>query len=407
MTDEGAVSRAQALAAMASKMLRVLTLSSLYPNIARPNQGGFIARQTEGLAERDDVAVEVVTPIGLPLWPLSLHPHYTPTGRLPHWEEWNGVSVHRPRFLVWPKLGEAAAARFMAIALLPFLRKLRERFPFDVIDAEFFWPDGPAAVRLGKALGVPVSIKARGSDVHYWPTKRGVRSQIAWAAREADGLLAVSAPLKDDLVKLGAAAERIRVHYTGVDTGLFRPVDRAAAKAELGIDGPLLLSVGTLIERKGQRLALRALARLPEATLFLVGGGPDRARLESLARELGVESRTRFLGVLPHRALPELFATADVMVLPTASEGLANVWVEALACGTPVVTTDVGGAPEVIDRPAAGRLVPRDAAAIAAAVKELLAGPPAQDAAREAATRFSWDVNRDALFEHLSGLARD
>jgi glycosyltransferase involved in cell wall biosynthesis len=114
----------------------------------------------------------------------------------------------------------------------------------------------------------------------------------------------------------------------------------------------------------------------------------------------------RFLGVQPHDALPALLAAADVMVLPTASEGLANVWVEALACGTPVVTCDVGGAREAIDRPEAGRLVGRDADAVAAAVRALLADPPAQADVRKAAERFSWKRNGDELFDHLSSLVR-
>ena len=301
---------------------------------------------------------------------------------------------------------QRAAAPQNGEALLPLLEGIRARFPFDVIDAEFFWPDGPAAVRLGKALGVPVSIKARGSDVHLWGVRRGVAEQIVAAGRAADGLLAVSAALKADMVALGIPAERIRVHHTGVDLDRFRPVDRAAAKAALGVVGPLIVSAGHLNARKGQRLAIEALASLPGATLILVGDGPDRAALERRAAEADVAGRVRLLGARPHEDLPALLAAADVMVLPTLSEGLANVWVESLACGTPVVTTNVGGAPDVFDRPEAGRLVPREPAAIAAAVAETLADPPAQEAVRQAATRFSWDANRDALFAHLSELVR-
>lgn len=387
-------------------MLRVLTLASLFPHALKPTFGVFVERQTLGLAARADVELEVVSPIGLPVWPLSLHPHYAPLARLQEKEEWKRVVVHRPRFRVWPGIGAKGAARRMEHALLPMLRRVWERFPFDVIDAEFFWPDGPAAVRLGKALGVPVSVKARGSDIHLWGMRSGIGEQIVAAGREADGLLAVSAALKADMTALGMPAERIRVHHTGVDLDRFRPVDRAAAKAELGVDGALLVCAGHLNERKGQMLAIEALARLPDATLILVGDGPDRAALERRAAEPDVAGRVRLLGVRPHEELPALLAAADVMVLPTVSEGLANVWVEALACGTPVVTTNVGGAPEVIDRSEAGRLVPREPEAIANAIRAILADPPAQDAVREAAMRFSWSANRDALFAHLEGLAR-
>jgi glycosyltransferase involved in cell wall biosynthesis len=251
-----------------------------------------------------------------------------------------------------------------------------------------------------------VSIKARGADIHHWGAHPGVREQIVAAGRAANGLLAVSGALKADMVALGMPAERIRVHHTGVDLDRFRPADRAAAKAALGVSGPLLVTVGHLIERKGQMLAIEALARLPGAALILVGEGPDRQMLERRAAMADVAGRVRLLGARAHDELPALLAAADVMVLPTASEGLANVWVESLACGTPVVTTNVGGAADVVDRPAAGRLMARDPAAIAAAVTEMLAEAPAQEEVRAAALRFTWEANSAALIDHLSAIAR-
>jgi len=235
-------------------------------------------------------------------------------------------------------------------------------------------------------------------------SKRGIGEQILEAGKAADGLNAVSAALKRDMAALGLPDEKIKVHYTGIDLERFRPADRAAAKAALGVDGPLLISIGHLNAHKGQEIALAALAQVPEATLFLVGAGPERGNLEREAAAKGLAARVRFLGVLPHDDLPNLLAAADLMVLPTLTEGLANVWVEALACGTPVVTSDVGGAREVIDRPEAGRLVPRDPDAVADAVNELLADPPAQAAVRAAAERFSWERNAAETYEHLAGL---
>jgi glycosyltransferase involved in cell wall biosynthesis len=382
-------------------MLRVLTLATLFPNGLRPTLGVFVERQTRALAAQPGVEVRVVAPVGLPVWPLALHPHYAPLGTLPSAESWHGLQVHRPRYRVWPKIGAAGTARRMAAALLPLLREIRRDFPFDVIDAEFFWPDGPAAALLAEALDVPFSIKARGSDIHVWGAQPGIKGQIVAAGQAAGGLLAVSGAIRDDMAALGMPAEKIRVHYTGIDLDAFAPVDRAAAKAALGVSGPLLVTAGALLPRKGQDLAIAALKAIPGATLILVGGGPDRTRLEGLAAGLPV----RFLGVRPHGELPGLLAAADIMVLPTVSEGLANVWVEALACGTPVVTSDVGGAREVFDDPAYGRLVPREPAAIAAAVNALLAGPPAQARVREGALRFSWDRNGAELAAHLRELA--
>src|SRR5205085_1146917 len=168
-------------------MLRVLTLATLFPNHLRPTLGVFVERQTRALAAQPGVEVRVVAPVGLPVWPLSLHLHYAPLRGLPLVEERNGLKVHRPRYRVWPKLGTAGTARRMAAALLPALEDLRADFPFDVIDAEFFWPDGPAAALLAKELDVPFSIKARGSDIHIWGARPDIGRQIAAAARTARG----------------------------------------------------------------------------------------------------------------------------------------------------------------------------------------------------------------------------
>ncbi|HZG44879.1 MAG TPA: glycosyltransferase [Allosphingosinicella sp.] len=386
-------------------MLRVLTLSTLFPNGHQPQLGLFVERQTRALSAREGVAVQVVAPVGLPLWPLSLHPHYRPLGRLAVSEDWSGLQVHRPRFTVWPVIGARRAGRSLAKALLPRLRALQRDFPFDVIDAEFFWPDGVAAMHLARALGVPFSVKARGSDIYHWGDVPDIGEQIAAAARAAAGLLAVSASLKDEMVLRGMPADKIIVHHTGADLGLFLPRDRAAAKAELGVTGPLLATVGGLIERKGQSFALEALALLPDATLLLIGDGPDRPQLERQAAQLGVAGRARFLGSQPPQEVARLAAAADVMLLPTRAEGLANAWVEALACGTPVVTCDAGGVRDVIDRPELGRIAARDGAALAAAVREVLAAAPDQQAVRRGAERFSWERNAAELEAHLRAVA--
>jgi teichuronic acid biosynthesis glycosyltransferase TuaC len=386
-------------------MLRVLTLATLFPNALRPTLGVFVERQTLALAARTDVELQVVAPVGLPLWPLSLHDHYRRLAELPLKEEWKGLTVHRPRYLVWPKLRQGGTARSMASALLPLLRQLREDFPFDLIDAEFFWPDGPAAMHLARALELPFSIKARGSDIHLWGQRNDTAPQIVEAGRSANGLLVVSEGLRQDMIALGLPAEKIRVHRTGIDLDRFRPIDRAEAKRALGVAGPLIVTPGALIPRKGQSIAIDAVGRIPGATLLVVGDGPDRGALEQQAARLKLTDRIRFLGNRPHAEMPALLAAADVTLLPSASEGLANVWVESIACGTPVVTTDIPGAAEAVDGPQAGRLVARDPAAAALAVEELLARPPLPDDVRRSAEKFSWEKNSFELFDHLSSVA--
>jgi glycosyltransferase involved in cell wall biosynthesis len=386
-------------------MLRVLILSTLFPNSVFPTFGGFVERQTLGLAKLAEVEAQVVAPVGLPPRPFSFHSRYRKLARLPLREEWKGLQVHRPRFPILPRYGARWTARLMARSLEPMLRDIRKEFPFDVINADFFWPDGPAAMRLSRVFGVPFSITARGSDIQYWMGQPEIAEQILEAGKAADGLLSVSAALGRVMAGHGMPAERISTHYTGIDHSRFHPIDREEAKAKLGMKGPLILTAGALIPGKGQRDVIAALPKIPEASLLLVGDGPNRRMLEALVKERGLQERVRLLGNVPHADVATLMGAADVMVLPSRSEGLANVWVEALACGTPVVTCDVGGAREVIDRPEAGALVSPEPDAIANAVNAILADPPAQAAVRMAAERFSWEENSARLFGHLSRLA--
>jgi teichuronic acid biosynthesis glycosyltransferase TuaC len=197
-------------------------------------------------------------------------------------------------------------------------------------------------------------------------------------------------------------ADRIKVHYTGIDRAHFHVRDRVAAKAALGISGPLLVSVGALIERKGHRLVIQALTHVPDATLVIIGEGADRAALETQAAHLG--HPVRFLGSQAHDVIADWLAAADAMVLMSASEGLANAWVEALASGTPVVISDVGGAREVLDRTEAGVIANADPVSVADAIKQVLARDADRHAVAATVDRFSWEANAAALYDHLKAV---
>lgn len=387
-------------------MLRVLTLSSLFPDASRPNFGVFVERQTLGLAAHPDVELKLIAPVGMPPWPLSRLGRYAALAALPRHEEWKGVETWRPRFANLPGTGGRFHAAMLVARLKPLLRTIRRDFPFDVIDASFFFPDGVAAVALGRAFGVPVSIKARGADIHHWGRAPGTAAQILSAGKAADGLLAVAGSMRDDMVALGMDGSKIRVHRTGVDLDRFAPRDRATAKAALGVTGPLVASVGALIPRKGHDIVIDAVAALPGVRLMIAGEGPERPRLVAQIARLGVGHRVTLLGSVAHGELPELLAAADVMALASSSEGLANAWVEALASGTPVVIPDAGGARELVTAPEHGRIVARTAGAFAEAIAAILAAPPPPAAVRAGASGFTWEANRDALYAHLVGLVR-
>lgn len=389
---------------------RVLSLATLYPNAAAPRFGVFVARSLEALAARGDWGVTVVNPLALP--PLALGRYRALKAAAVGGVE-RGVQVHRPAFRTIPRLGAGFNPALIARAVLPLARRLHAETRFDLVDAQFFYPDGPAAARIAADLGLPLSIKARGSDIHYWGARGDARRQILAASAQAAGLLAVSEALAGDMAALGLPREKIAVHLTGLDRDRFRPLQHPGLRGRLARElaialpagAPVLATVGALIPRKGQELVIEALGGLPDDTIaLLIGHGVDEARLRALARARGVERRVHLLGNLDHDRLPLVLSAADAMVLPSQSEGLANAWIEALACGTPLVIADAGGAREVMTSPVAGHIVARNPGAIAAGVRELLADPPPREAVAALTERFSWDANAAALAEHYERL---
>jgi glycosyltransferase involved in cell wall biosynthesis len=387
----------------------VLSLATLYPNPVNPRFGTFVARSMEALAKRGDWRVTMVNPVGLP--PLVLG-RYRPLADLPAESVEGGITIHRPHFTLIPRIGARRNAAAIARAVLPLVQRIHAETPIDLIDAQFFFPDGPAAAAVAEAMGLPLSIKARGSDISYWGDHGFAREQMLEAARKATGLLAVSRDLAGQMAAMGMDADKITVHYTGLDRDRFRPLEHTQLRSQLSREfgfampdnAPLLACVGALIERKGQGIAITALKDIPGARLVLVGKGEDEARLRALAASEGVADRVFFAGSLDHDVMPLVLSAADVMVLPTVSEGLANAWVEALACGTPVVTSDVGGARELVTCDTAGRLVERNPEAVAAGINAILNAPPPREAVAALTEHFSWDTNAAALAAHYERL---
>lgn len=375
-----------------SKTLRILTLATLFPNPARPNFGIFVARQTVGLARRDNVDLTVINPIGLPPFPLSRMRSHHALSKLEARDMWEGIDIYRPHFRSLPFLPGRNPAAIMR-AVLPIARRLHKQKPFDLIDAEFFWPDGPAAMMLAERLRIPFTVKARGFDIHHWGNHPQSRSLMRNAAEKAAGLLAVSDALKGDMAALDMPKGKIKVHYTGIDRALFHPRDRDAEKRILGLSGPVICSVGALIERKRQKLLVEALTKLPGVTLILIGQGAEEQALCNLAKQEGVEDRVIFTGPLPHHEIARYLAASDIMALVSSAEGLANAWVEALASGTPVIACDVGGIRELVHNEIAGRIVPPDPEYIAQAVRILLNHPRDQQEVAAQVAHMSWDEN--------------
>ncbi len=377
-------------AAPVAAPIRLLTFSTLFPSPARPNHGVFVENRLRHLIGTGAVESTVVCP--MPWFPLA-GGRFGGVAAVDPVERRDGLTIHHPRFPVIPRFGMSIAPSLLYQASLRAIRALMaDGLQFDAIDAHYMYPDGVAAVWLGRALGKPVVATARGSDVTQLPDYALPRWQIRRALRGADALIGVSAALCRRMVELGADPAKVTTLRNGVDTALFRPGDRVAARAALGLARPTLISVGLLIERKGHHLTIEAMAELPEYDLLIAGEGPERARLEALIGRLGLGGRVRLLGPLPHAELPRLYGAADAMVLASSREGWANVLLESMACGTPVVASNIPGNPEVVQAPAAGLIIERnDAAGIAAGVRRLFQALPERSATRAYAEPFSWD----------------
>lgn len=391
---------------MAEAPLKILTATTLFPNSMQASHGIFVETRLRRLLADGRVQARVLAPVP---WapPGVARPDWVKLRQVPEQERRNGIDVRHPRYLVIPKVGMNLAPHTLFSAMKrEFLKYLEAGEKFDVIDAHYFYPDGIAAVWLGKAFNIPVTITARGTDINLIPEYARPRRLILQAARDAGAMITVCQALKDRLIELGAPADKITVLRNGVDLQIFRVEDRAQMRAKWGVDGLVLASVGHLIERKGHDLAIAALPQLAGATLLIVGAGPEREALEKLAGRIGVRDRVRFLGVLDQNALREIYNCVDALILASSREGWANVLLEAMACGTPVVASSVWGTPEVVAAPEAGLLIKsRDAASIAEAVKQLYENPPDRAATRRYAEKFDWQPTTDgqvAIFRALT-----
>ena len=383
--------------------MKILTFSTLYPNAARPRHGIFVETQLRQQLKTGQVESMVVAPVP---WFPSRNPlfgEYALHASAPREEQRHGIQVLHPRYLVLPKIGMTLAPYLLAQSVKPVIERVLAGYRFDLIDAHYFYPDGVAAVLLGRRFGKPVVITALGTDVNLISRYLLPRQMIVWAARHAAGIITVARALKDKLVALGVPAGRIEVLRNGVNLQLFRPVDRESWRSRLGFRRMTLLSVGNLVPLKGHDLVIPALRRLPDMDVIIIGDGPERAALGALAQGSGVGDRVRFAGALAQQELRNYYGAADALVLASSREGWANVLLESMACGTPVVASSIGGTPEVVAAPEAGVLMAaRTPEALADAVRRLFEHYPDRGATRRYAEQFSWDATTAGQLELFS-----
>ena len=392
---------------------RLVVYSSLFPSAVQPNAGVFIRERMFRVAQR--LPLIVVSP--KPWFPgqgliRRLRPHYRPMpGK---WEIQDGITVLFPRFLALPGVLRGLDSLFMALGSYLTLRRLK-REGYNLIDAHFAYPDGHAAVRLGRWLGLPVTVTLRGTEVPH-SQNATLRPKLQAVLRLADRVIAVSDSLRRLAMELGMPADKGMVVGNGVDTDKFQPVDRMTARARFGLptQAKVLVTVGALVERKGFHRVLACMPELlqrhPDLHYLMVGGaspeGDMQAALRVQALRLGLIDRAHFLGPVRPEDLKWPLSAADVFVLATRNEGWANVILEAMASGLPVVATDVGGNREVVARDDLGRIVPYgDQSALTRALDEALTRDWDREAIRAYARENDWSERVERLLALFGELA--
>lgn len=371
--------------------LRVLALTSQFGYPWDPVRAMFNQQQFDRLALR--VELTVLVPVA---WTEVLrHPGRFLRARSSGRERWPYVdyfvSFHVPGAF------RSLNAAFMLVSALLQRPRLLLAGRWDCLLGSWLYPDAVALVAIAALRGAPVLAKAHGSDVNVYTRRPLRRAQIRWAMNRCSAVMTASDALARRLHEIGVDAHRTAVVYNGIDARIFHP-PRAGEPATRE---PLVLFVGNLLRTKGCHELLDAFASVartdPRVRLELVGDGPERAALAARIEALGLRDRVVLAGKVPHGRLGDAFRRAMVLCLPSHAEGVPNVVLESMACGTPVVATRVGGIPEVLPRDA-GLMVPvGDVEALAGALREALDRDWSAPAIAAHAGRFDWDRNVDTV----------
>jgi glycosyltransferase involved in cell wall biosynthesis len=384
--------------------MRILIVTNLYPRPGRETIAAFNRRTYRAIA--DEHEVEIVAPVA---WTEKLRDRRA--GHKVAWPYTNqdGLRVHHPTFYFTPKLASHQSGRWYEASVGATVRSVARRLRPEVILSAWVHPDGWAANRFARELGIPSVIRAHGSDLLVITGDPWRRARVVEALRGADAIVPVCRALGDRAIELGADPDKVQVVYEGIDLDRFRPGDRAGARRDLGLetDGPLVLFVGNLLWTKGVGVLADAFKLLKDRGIpargAVVGRGKDEAGIREQIRRLGVEDRLILHGPQPHDQLPTWYHACDLLALPSDSEGLPNVLREAASCGRPYVATRVGGIPEIADPESSVLIEPRSPVQLADAIATLLArqSDPAAIAARSRS--ISWSESGRQMVEVCRG----
>src|SRR5258705_6868419 len=387
---------------------RIISISTEFPNPSEPGKGLFVRARLHAVAAL--APLTVVAPVAL-LDYANPHNRLLSSLSIPSRRREHEIDILHPRLLYPPYAGWINAFFLFSRLVLPVSR-LRARCGSNVIDAHFAHPEGIAAVLLGRIFRMPVLITIRGSELRYRRQKYKIY-WIGWALRRATRVIAVSEGLRQLALELGVDPARTKVIQNGVNVRVFHRSDMQACREAHGLAGTdrVILCAGDLAELKGHHKVIRALKALNDAGVsarVIIAGGVGRsgryaATLREQVAELNLRDRVRFAGEIPQEALAQLMCAADVFCLASSSEGWPNVVNEALACGTPVVATDVGAVRQMIPSHEYGLIVPvDDPQALADALRSALTRQWDHDAISAWGRSRSWDDVGEEVLEQIS-----
>ncbi len=346
-------------------MKSLLFVSNLFPDARSPVRGLDNATLLHGLRKQFGYEIRVIVPRSVlpPGRPLTqkillhgrpgdetIRPTYLPTGYVPWFgSRWNDL--------------------LMARALRPSFARIVRDFKPDVVMASWLFPDGCAVAALCREAGLPLVLVTQGSDTHQYLTDPIRRRKILIALDTSEAVICRSGDLAKRLESAGAAPKKLEVIYNGIDPEVFFPQNQVSAREALGIAPSLasLLFVGNLLPVKDPLFLVRAhaslsafrtAAGLAPTRLRFIGEGPLEGAIRREAGTLGTLGEIEFLGRRNSREVALWMNASDVLCLSSVNEGFPNVLLEAMACGLPIVSTDVGGIREKVNSPPTGRLVP-------------------------------------------------
>lgn len=372
---------------------RVLVLTGIFPNRGNETWGIHVFQNVRALSAHADVRVVAPVPLVPRFLARGRYRAYTGVARR---DDYGGIPVVYPRFFVVPKVGRFLHGFGMFTTLFPAVAREIRSFRPDALLAYFAYPYGFAAVLFGAVFRIPVVVSCRGGDINHMTAPRLQGRLIVRSLRACRRVLVMSEEMRERTRALGIDESRLHVVGNGVDSAIFAPADRARAREELRIarDARVLVCVSRLSEEKGIDVLVDAMTRIddPAVHLFVVGDGVERSALAARVDRAGLGSRVTLAGTRPHSEVPRWLAAADVVVLPSRTEGMPNAVLEALASGRPVVATAVGGTRELIRDATLGRLVPPgDAAALATAINEAVAARWDAAAIASSISSRAWD----------------